>query len=340
MKVAVLTGGGDCPGLNAVLRALVKQCVSDGHSVVGFRDGWRGAFDAHAMDLGLDEVRGILPLGGTILGSSGVPPHEVEQRIDSVRASLVQVGADALVVIGGEGSIGGALVAQRAGIPVVAVPKTIDNDLGGTDSTFGFDTAVNVATEAIDRLYTTAESHHRIFVVEVMGRNAGWIALNAGLAGGANGICIPEVPFSLAQVEGWVNSRFAASHAAIIVVAERAVPDDDDVMEQYSITDEFGARYIPDVGSWLARALQSRTGHEARSTVLGHIQRGGTPSAYDRVLATRFGLAAARAVTHGQWGVMVALQGNDIAQVAIADAVGSLRRVPRERYDEAALLFG
>jgi 6-phosphofructokinase 1 len=222
----------------------------------------------------------------------------------------------------------------------VGVPKTIDNDLSGTDVTFGFDTAVNVATEAIDRLHTTAESHHRILVVEVMGRNTGWIALHAGVAGGANAILIPEIPFALEQVEGWIESRFRSSYAPVLVVSERAVPDDTDLMEQFGVTDPFGARYIPGIGTWLASALQQRTGRESRTTVLGHVQRGGTPSAFDRDLATRFGLAAVDVLQRGESGRMVALRGQRVVDVSLGEAVGTLKTVPRERYDEVALLFG
>jgi 6-phosphofructokinase 1 len=244
------------------------------------------------------------------------------------------------MVIGGEGTLAGAAVLAADGFHVVGVPKTIDNDLSGTDVTFGFDTAVGVATEAIDRLHTTAESHHRIFVVEVMGRNAGWIALHSGIAGGANAILIPEIPFSFAELEGWVASRFASGFAPIVVASERAVPDDPSVIEEHGTTDPFGARYISGVGPWLARALEERTGHEARTTVLGHVQRGGTPTAFDRVLATRLGLAAVDTLAAGRNGLMVAVRGNEIVEAPLAEAIGTLNTVPRSRYDEVAMLFG
>jgi 6-phosphofructokinase 1 len=340
MRVALLTGGGDCPGLNAVIRAAVRKADTLGWTTVGVVDGWRGMIDGRSRPLAVADVRGILPRGGTILGTSGLPPSVVKADLPTIRANLDAMGVDALIAVGGEGTLAGAEVLHRDGFNVVGVPKTIDNDLSGTDVTFGFDTAVNVATEAIDRLHTTAESHHRILVVEVMGRNAGWIALHAGVAGGANAILIPEIPFSLTQVQGWIESRFQSSYAPVLVVSERAVPDDADLLEQFAITDPFGARYIPGIGTWLAVALQQRTGHDARTTVLGHIQRGGTPSAFDRDLATRFGLAAVDVLAAGRRGRMVALRAQQVEDVPLSEAVGTLKTVPRERYDEVALLFG
>jgi len=340
MRIGILTGGGDCPGLNAVIRAVVRKAAVHGHEVVGIRDGWRGALSGDVMPLDVAAVRGILPRGGTILGTTGLPPTVVRDNLEAITGVLAANGIDALVAIGGEGTLAGAEILATAGVRVVGVPKTIDNDLEGTDVTFGFDTAVNVATEAIDRLHTTAESHHRILVVEVMGRNSGWIALHSGVAGGANGILIPERPFLLDEVTGWVESRFASSYAPVLVVSERAVPADDDLMEQYSVTDPFGSRYIPGVGQWLANALQLMSGHDARTTVLGHVQRGGTPSAFDRDLATRFGLHAVDALLEGDWGQMVALQGTRIVRVPLATAVGTLKTVPDSRYDEVSILFG
>ncbi|CAB4869075.1 unannotated protein [freshwater metagenome] len=340
MHIAVLTGGGDCPGLNAVLRGFVRKATRNGHSVCGIRDGWKGAIAGNVVELGVEQVRGIVQRGGTILGSAGVSPEVVQNNCDRILAVLAENNVDALVVIGGEGTLGGAQILYETGFKVVGVPKTIDNDLSGTDFTFGFDTAVNVAMEAIDRLHTTAESHHRTLVVEVMGRNSGWIALHAGVAGGANGILIPERPFDLAEVHGWVQSRFATSYAPVIVVAERAVPADPDLLEQYGTHDEFGSRYIPNIGQWLTAVLQEQTGHDARNTVLGHVQRGGTPTAFDRELATRFGLAAVDVIDDGAWGQMVALRSTQIVRVPITDAVGALKTVPLERYDEVSLLFG
>ncbi len=306
----------------------------------GIRDGWKGAIAGNVVEIGVEQVRGIVQRGGTILGSAGVSPEVVKNNRDRILAVLAENNVDALVVIGGEGTLGGAQILYETGFKVVGVPKTIDNDLSGTDFTFGFDTAVNVAMEAIDRLHTTAESHHRTLVVEVMGRNTGWIALHAGVAGGANGILIPERPFDLAEVHGWVQSRFATSYAPVIVVAERAVPADPDLLEQYGTHDEFGSRYIPNIGQWLTAVLQEQTGHDARNTVLGHVQRGGTPTAFDRELATRFGLAAVDVIDDGAWGQMVALRSTQIVRVPITDAVGALKTVPLERYDEVSLLFG
>ncbi|MEI6365147.1 MAG: ATP-dependent 6-phosphofructokinase [Actinomycetes bacterium] len=340
MKIAVLTGGGDCPGLNAVLRAIVRKATINGDTVVGIRDGWMGAISGDVVEVGIDQVRGILPRGGTILGSTGVSPATVAENLQTIVKVLSDNQVDVLIVIGGEGTLGGAHLLEAAGVNVVGVPKTIDNDLEGTDYTFGFDTAVNVATEAIDRLHTTAESHHRTLVVEVMGRNTGWIALHAGVAGGANGICIPEQPFDLDVVQGWVESRFAKSYAPVIVVAERAIPADPDLLEQHGTHDEFGSRYIPNIGQWMTSVLEQRTGHPSRNTVLGHVQRGGTPSAFDRELATRFGLAAVDAVTNKSWGQMVALRSTQIITVPLTEAIGSLKRVPSDRYAEVALLFG
>jgi 6-phosphofructokinase 1 len=340
VKIALLTGGGDCPGLNAVLRAAVRKADLLGWSAVGVLDGWRGLIEGRTRALTVPDVRGLLPRGGTILGTSGVPRAEVIAALPVIEEALDALGVDAVIAIGGEGTLAGALALSDTGRLVVGVPKTIDNDLSGTDVTFGFDTAVNVATEAIDRLHTTAESHHRILVVEVMGRNAGWIALHSGVAGGANVILIPEVPFDLDQVQSWIESRFRSSFAPVVVVAERAVPDDPALLAQYGATDPWGARFIPGGGPWLAAQLQRRTGRDARTTVLGHVQRGGTPSAFDRHLATRLGLAAIDVVARGEHGRMVALRGADIVDAALADAVGTLNTVPRSRYDEVAILFG
>jgi 6-phosphofructokinase 1 len=338
--VGLLTGGGDCPGLNAVIRAVVRKSESRGWSCVGILDGWRGLLENRTRPLAVADVRGLLPRGGTILGSSGLPGSAVRDGLDDVLATLDAERIDALVVIGGEGTLAGAEVLADAGVMVVGVPKTIDNDLNGTDVTFGFDTAVNIATEAIDRLHTTAESHHRVLVVEVMGRNAGWIALHSGIAGGANGILIPEFSVDLDTVTGWVESRFRSSFAPVLVVAERAVPDDPEALELFGVEDPFGARYISSVGLWLATELEQRTGHEARTTVLGHVQRGGTPSAFDRTLATRLGLVAVDVLAEGRSGRMVALRGTDIVDVPLREALGSLKTVPRERYEEVSLLFG
>lgn len=341
MRVGVLTGGGDCPGLNAVIRAVVRRGVTEyGYEFVGFRDGWRGPLDGLTMELGIPQVRGILPRGGTILGSSRTNPAKIEDGFARIEENLKALGVDALVAIGGEDTLGVATSLHDHGVHVVGVPKTIDNDLNATDYTFGFDTAVTIATEAIDRLHTTAESHHRILICEVMGRHAGWIALHSGMAGGANVILIPEVRFSLDDIVGWVESRFRASYAPIIVIAEGAMPIDGDLITKDATLDAFGHVKLSGIGEWLAKQLEERTGKEARTTVLGHIQRGGTPTAFDRVLATRFGLNAITAVKDGDWGKMVALRGTDIVRVPLRDATGELKTVPIARYEEARSFFG
>ena len=341
MRVGVLTGAGDCPALNAVIRATVRKGVAEyGFEFLGFREGWRGPLEGVTMPLGIPQVRGILPRGGTILGSSRTNPMKVEGGVEEIRANLASLDVDALVAIGGEDTLGVATKLDTAGVPVVGVPKTIDNDLSGTDYTFGFDTAVNIAMEAIDRLHTTAESHHRALVVEVMGRHAGWIALHAGLAGGANIILIPEEPFDLDQVIGWIESRFQSHFAPIVVVAEGAAPADGQLVTQDAPRDAFGHVRLSGIGEWLARQIEERTGKEARTTVLGHIQRGGTPSAFDRVLATRFGLAAIDAVAEKDFGKMVALQGTDIVRVPLAEGTGTLKTVPPSRYAEVRTFFG
>ena len=341
MRIGVLTGGGDCPGLNAVIRAVVRKGTEvHGHEFVGFRDGWKGPLEGLTTPLGVAQTRGILPRGGTILGSSRTNPLKTDGGVERVRENLEKAGVDALVAIGGEDTLGVATALAKAGLTVVGVPKTIDNDLGATDYTFGFDTAVTIATEAIDRLHTTAESHHRALVVEVMGRHAGWIALHSGMAGGANVILIPERPFDIGRVCDYVETRFQKQYAPIIVVAEGAVPKEGQMATQAEEVDAFGHVRLGGIGQYLEREIESRTGKEARATVLGHIQRGGTPTAYDRVLATRFGLHAADAVHEGDTGVMVALQGTDIVRVPLEEATRELKTVPVERYAEAEVFFG
>jgi len=341
MRIGVLTGGGDCPGLNAVIRAVVRKGVQHyGHEFVGFRDGWKGPLDKLTMPLDVPAVRGILPRGGTILGTSRTNPRKIDGGIEAIEANLAELGVEALIAIGGEDTLGVATFLSDRGGHVVGVPKTIDNDLGATDYTFGFDTAVNIATEAIDRLHTTAESHHRVLIVEVMGRHAGWIALHAGMAGGANVILIPEEPFDVAQVCAWVESRFRTQYAPIVCIAEGALPLDGQMVTKDAQLDAFGHAQLSGIGEWLAQQVEQRTGKEARTTVLGHIQRGGTPTAFDRWLATRFGLEAIDAVNDGAWGSMVALKGTDIARVPMAEATAALKRVPAAAYAEAKVLFG
>jgi 6-phosphofructokinase 1 len=341
VRIGVLTGGGDCPGLNAVIRAVVRKGVEVyGHEFVGFRDGWKGPLEGVTMELGVPQVRGILPRGGTILGSSRTNPVKVEGGVERIRKNLAEQGVDALIAIGGEDTLGVATQLAAAGLTVVGVPKTIDNDLGATDYTFGFDTAVQIAVDAIDRLHTTAESHHRALIVEVMGRHAGWIALHSGLAGGANVILIPERPFDIDAVCAYVKQRFARQFSPIIVVAEGATPAEGTMALQESELDAFGHVRLGGIGQVLEREIQKRTGFESRQTVLGHVQRGGTPTAYDRVLATRFGLHAIDAVHEGDSGVMVALRGTDIVRVPLAEATKELKLVPLERYQEAEVFFG
>jgi ATP-dependent phosphofructokinase / diphosphate-dependent phosphofructokinase len=341
MRIGVLTGGGDCPGLNAVIRAVVRRGVQHyGYEFVGFRDGWKGPMEGLTMALDVGAVRGILPRGGTILGSSRTNPVKIEGGVERIEENLLSLGVNALIAIGGEDTLGVATRLDEHSVKVVGVPKTIDNDLNATDYTFGFDTAVNIATEAIDRLHTTADSHHRALIVEVMGRHAGWIALHSGMAGGANVILIPEQPFDLDQVCEWVENRFRSNYAPVIVVAEGALPSDGDLMTKDAPLDAFGHVRLSGIGEWLAQQIEERTGNEARTTVLGHIQRGGTPTAFDRWLATRFGLHAIDAVHDGDWGVMVALRGTDIVRVPLAAATTELKTVPPALYDEAKTLFG
>ena len=341
MRVGVLTGGGDCPGLNAVIRAAVRKGVAEyDMEFVGFRDGWRGPLENETTPLGVDEVRGILPRGGTILGSSRTNPFGIERGVERIKANLQEGGIDALVAIGGEDTLGVATKLAELGVNVVGVPKTIDNDLSGTDFTFGFDTAVNIATESIDRLHTTAESHHRVLVIEVMGRHAGWIALHSGLAGGANIILIPERPFDIEKVCAQVQSRFATRYSPIVVVAEGATPAEGTMTLQTGDTDAFGHVRLGGIGDRLAGEIGQRTGKEARAVVLGHIQRGGTPTAFDRWLATRFGLHAVQAVHEGDFGKMVALHGTEIERVALQEGTGELKTVRPELYQEAEVLFG
>ena len=297
MRVGVLTGGGDCPGLNAVIRGAVRKGVSEyGYEFVGFRDGWKGPLENYTCALGRDEVRSILTRGGTILGSSRTNPFKIEGGVEQIKANLEANGIDALIAIGGEDTLGVATKLADLGVNVVGVPKTIDNDLSGTDFTFGFDTAVQIATEALDRLHTTADSHHRVLVVEVMGRHAGWIALHAGLAGDATVTLIPEQPYDIDRVCELVEQRYETGLAPIVVVAEGAAPKEGTMATIEGELDAFGHVRLAGVGDRLAQEIEKRTGHESRSVVLGHLQRGGTPTAFDRWLATRFGLHAIQAV--------------------------------------------
>ena len=342
MRVGVLTGGGDCPGLNAVIRAVVRRGAQEyGYEFVGFRGGWRGPLEGDTMPLTRESVRGILPKGGTILKSSRTNPFKIEDGVERIKDNLAASGVDALIAIGGEDTLGVATKLAELGVNVVGVPKTIDNDLSGTDFTFGFDTAVNIAVEAIDRLHTTAESHQRVLVVEVMGRHAGWIALHSGMAGGAAVVLIPEVPFDIDEVARCVESRFADGFAPVIVVSEGAVPAEGGSMTlQTGEKDAFGHVRLGGIAERLASEIEDRTGHEARAVTLGHVQRGGTPTAFDRWLATRLGLDAVAAVHDGEFGTMVALRGKDIVRVPLIEATGELKVVSTEEYAEAEVFFG
>jgi 6-phosphofructokinase 1 len=343
MRIGVLTGGGDCPGLNAVIRAVVRKAV-DGYDdqVIGFRDGWRGVLENTCEELTIESIRGILPRGGTILGSSRTNPFARDDGVESVKQTLAEHELDGLIPIGGEDTLGVANRLQAEGINVVGVPKTIDNDLGGTDVTFGFDTALQIATDAIDRLHTTAESHNRILVVEVMGRTAGWIALHAGVAGGADVILIPEIPFDIDEVCRHIRRRHERGrYFSIVVAAEGAAPKEGTIaVSRENSLDEFGHPRLGGIGYALEREIEQRTGFETRATVLGHIQRGGTPTAFDRVLATRLGLAAIDAAHAGQWGMMTALHSTEIELVALADAVAEVRHVPVAEYERYGVMFG
>src|SRR2546423_767144 len=344
MRIGVLTGGGDCPGLNAVIRAVARRAWSRGHEVVGVREGWRGMVDQLFQPLGRSEVSGILPRGGTILGTTRTNPFKIDNGVEQVRASFEYL--DALVAIGGEDTLGVASkLYTEFQAPVVGVPKTIDNDLAGTDYTFGFDTAVAICTEAIDRLHTTAESHNRVMVVEVMGRHTGWIAVMSGIAGGADVILIPEHPLTVEDTCEEIEKRHRrGKDFSIVVVSEGynltfASGEQREVTQQADL-DQFGHVRLGGIGEQLASEIEAQTGFETRVTVLGHVQRGGTPTARDRVLATRFGLAAADLVRDGRFGRMAALRGDEIVDVPLAEAVAELKTVPAQWDGTAEALFG
>ncbi|WP_326596467.1 ATP-dependent 6-phosphofructokinase [Streptomyces sp. NBC_01803] len=341
MRIGVLTAGGDCPGLNAVIRSVVHRAVVDrGDQVIGFEDGFKGLLEGRYRELDINEVSGILARGGTILGSSRLERHRLREACDNAEALQRELSLDALIPIGGEGTLTAARMLSDAGIPVVGVPKTIDNDISATDRTFGFDTAVGVATEAIDRLKTTAESHQRVMVVEVMGRHAGWIALEAGMAGGAHGICVPERPFQVDDLCKMIEERFARGKKfAVICVAEGARPAEGSMPYERGEIDPYGHERFTGIGNRLASELEHRLGKEARAMVLGHIQRGGTPTAYDRVLATRFGWHAVEAAHRSEFGKMTALRGTDIVMTPLATATMELKRVPQNRMDETEAVF-
>lgn len=341
MKIGVLTSGGDCPGLNAVIRGIVRKGIrSHDDTFVGIRDGWRGLLEDDMFDMSMIDVRGLSGRGGTILGTSRTHPYEGGGP-DRMREVMASHGIDAIIAIGGEGTLAGAsrLVTEE-GLNIIGVPKTIDNDLSGTDYTFGFDSAQAIATEAIDRLRTTAESHHRCMVIEVMGRNVGWIALHAGMAGGAHAILMPEFPVSFDQIEEWVTSARDRGRAPIVVVAEGFIPEGLDEQVSDRGVDNKGRTRLGGIADFLAPKIEEITGIESRATTLGHLQRGGSPTAYDRVLSTRLGMAAADLAQSGDWGKMASLKGTEIHSVDMATAVDRLKSVPLQRWEEAQVLFG
>src|SRR4051795_8307351 len=342
-RLGLLTGGGDCPGLNAVIRAVVRKGINAyGHEFVGFRYGWADVMSGDAMDLTHETTRGILHRGGTILGTSRTNPYKEDGGLERVRESLARHRLDGLIPIGGEDTLGVAKRLSDDGIDVVGVPKTIDNDLAGTDYTFGFQTAVQIATDAIDRLHTTAESHNRVIVCEVMGRHAGWIAAYSGMAGGADAILVPERPFDIDQVCAHLRRRHEKGRRfSIVVVSEGATPKDGGTLSSMSQgKDAFGHERLGGIAVGLEREIEERTGYETRMTILGHVQRGGTPNAYDRVLGTRFGVAAVDAVTRGDVGKMVALRGTEIVTVPLADALAEPKLLDPGLFETAEFFFG
>lgn len=342
MKVGVLSGGGDAPGINAVIRAVVKKGIQYyGYEMVGIRDGWRGLLEGSFSSLDLKAVSGILPKGGSILGTSRTNPFKREGGAEKILENAEKAGIDAVVVIGGEDTLGVAHKMSELGLKCVGVPKTIDNDLVGTDYTFGFHTAVAIATEALDRLHTTAEAHHRVMILEVMGRYTGWIALEAGIAGGADAILIPEKPFDMDEVCEYIRRRQKRGrNFSIIVVAEGAKPKGGAEILYSETVDEFGHVRFGGVGYYIGKEIEKCMGIETRVVVLGHLQRGGSPTAFDRVLATRYGIAAIDLVHEGKFGHMVALQGNKIVSVPLKEIVGKRKTVNLELYDIAKVFFG
>lgn len=339
MRIGVLTGGGDCPGLNAVIRAITRKGLQEEFEIIGFKDGWQGLIKNEFVNLNLDSVSGILPRGGTILGTSRTNPYKNEEDIKKVRENIKNI--DALIAIGGEDTLGVASKLFKEGINVIGVPKTIDNDLSCTDYTFGFDTAINIVTEAIDRLHTTAESHHRVMILEVMGRHSGWIAIESGIAGGADVILIPEIPIDAEEVNSLIKKRNQRGrNFSIVVVAEGAKFKGEEFALQKEKLDAFGHIHLGGIGNILAKEIEEKTGFETRVVVLGHLQRGGTPSAFDRVLGTRLGIKAVELAKEKDFGQMVALQGNKIVSVPLEDAVGTLKVVDKEFYEIAKVFFG
>jgi 6-phosphofructokinase 1 len=344
MRIGMLTGGGDCPGLNAVLRAAVRKGQTQyDDELLGFRDGWKGVIENRVDELDVERMRGTLPRGGTVIGSSRTNPFKIDGGVDHVKDTLAKNNVDALIAIGGEDTLGVADRLFDEGVKVVGVPKTIDNDLSATELTFGFDTAVQICVDAIDRLHTTAESHDRVMVVEVMGRHAGHIAVWAGIGGGAMMVLIPEKPFDIEEVCAAIQHRHETKgrYASIVVVAEGATPKEGTLsVHSGAEVDAFGHARLGGIGDALAREIESRTGYETRAIVLGHVQRGGTPTAFDRVLSTRFGIAAIDAVHDGAFGTMVALRCGNVVRVPLREATGELKLVEEDLYDVAKVFFG
>lgn len=342
MRIGILTGGGDCPGLNPVIRAVVRKSLLEGWEVLGFLNGWKGMIENSFTFLDERAVSGILPKGGTILGTSRTNPYKNPADSDRVKETFKKNNLSALIAVGGEDTLGVASKLSKEGVNVVAVPKTIDNDLSCTDYTFGFDTAINIVTECIDRLHSTAESHHRVMVVEIMGRHAGWIALESGLAGGADVILIPEVPMSIEEICSIIMKRHAkGKNFSIVAVSEgfklKELKEKD--VTKHQQLDAFGHVQLGGIGEALSKLIEEKTGYETRATVLGHIQRGGSPSAFDRVLGTRFGIKAVELIKQKKFGEMVSLQGREILSVPIEKAVGVLKTVPKEYYELAKTFF-
>ncbi len=332
MRVGLLTGGGDVPGLNAAIRAVVKRGEGEyGHSIIGFRNGWRGVVDGDLFPLTRSHIRNVLPVGGTLLGTARYHPHASDGGLDAVMATLEAERIEALICIGGDGTLHAASKVAEAGVRMVAIPKTIDNDVWGTDRSIGFDTAVEIATEALDRVHTTAESHNRVMIVEVMGRHAGWIAVTAGIAGGAEVVLVPEEPFDIEKVTRFLKHRHRAhANFSIVVVAEGAVPAEGTAMSYEAPVGQFGEIVAGAIGERVKAEIEQRTGFDTRVTVLGHVQRGGTPTPSDRILGSRFGVAAIDAISNGESNVMTALRGEDVVLVPLPEIAGKVKHVPAD----------
>ncbi len=342
MRIGILTGGGDCPGLNVVIRAVVRMGIRYGYEIIGIKDGWKGLIEKSYIPLDMDSAAGLLPRGGTILGTSRTNPFKSEDAKEKVVENVKEIGLDCIVAVGGDDTLGVANKFFKLGIKIIGVPKTIDNDLSGTDFTFGFDTAVSIVTEALDRLHTTTEAHHRAIVVEVMGRHAGWIATYGGLAGGADFILIPERPFDIEDICDVIKERGKRGrYFSIIVAAEGAIPKEAmGVISKDAKADAFGHVRLGGIGEYIAEEVEKRTGIESRHVVLGHLQRGGSPTAYDRILATRFGVKTVELIREGKFGRMVALKGNSIVDIPLEEGTKKLKLVNMDIYRIAEVFFG